>query len=62
MTEGAKSVLEAFEALPEEARDEVVAELIRRAAQSDHESPGDEELVAAADRVFSDYDRSEHES
>ena len=62
MSEGAKGVLEAFEALPEEARDEVLAELIRRAAQSDHKSPSDDELVAAADRVFSEYDRSENQS
>jgi hypothetical protein len=62
MSEGAKSVLEAFDALPEEAREEVLAELIRRVAQSDHDSPSDDELVSAADRVFSEYDRSENES
>jgi len=62
MSEGAKSVLEAFDALPEEAREEVLAELIRRVAQSDHDLPSDDELVSAADRVFSEYDRSENES
>ena len=62
MSEGAKSVLEAFDALPEEAREEVLTELIRRVAQSDHDSPSDDELVSAADRVFSEYDRSENES
>jgi hypothetical protein len=62
MSEGAKSVLEAFEALPADAREEVLAELIRRVAQSDYESPNDEELMSAADRVFSEYDRGENES
>jgi len=62
VTEGAKSVLDAFEALSDEAREEVLAELIRRAARSDHESPSDDELVAAAGRVFSEYDRSENQS
>lgn len=61
MSEGAKSVLEAFDALPEQAR-EVLAELIRRSAQGDHDAPSDDELVSAADRVFSEYDRSEQES
>ena len=59
MTDGVKSVLEAYESLPESEREEVLAELIRRAAHSDHQSPTDDELVEAADRVFLEYDRSE---
>ena len=62
MTEGAKSVLEAFESLPVHERKEVLAELMHRAAQGDHQPPGDNELVEAADRVFSEYDRSEGQS
>ena len=62
MTDGAKSVLEAFEALPESEREEVLAELIRRVAHSDHGSPTDDELLEVADRVFLDYDRSENEA
>ena len=62
MTDGVKSVLEAFESLPESEREEVLAELIRRAAHSDHHSATDEELVQAADRVFLEYDRSENEA
>ncbi len=62
MSEGAQSVLDAFEALSDDAREEVLAELIRRAAQSDHESPSDDELVTAAGRVFSEYDRSENQN
>ena len=62
MTDGVKSVLEAFESLPESEREEVLAELIRRAAHGDHGSPTDEELVQSADRVFLEYDRSENEA
>ncbi len=59
MTQGAKSVLEAYEALPREEREAVLAELVRRAAQSDHEVPSETELVELADQVFLEYDRSE---
>jgi hypothetical protein len=59
MTSGAKSVLDAFEQLPPAEREEVVAELLRRAASSVHESPTDEELLGAADAIFLDLDQRE---
>jgi hypothetical protein len=59
MTSGAKSVLDAFEQLPPAEREEVVAELLRRAASSAHETPTDEELLSAADAVFLDLDQRE---
>lgn len=62
MSDGARSVLDAFESLPTNEREEVLAELIRRAAHRDHESPNEAELVEAADRVFLEYERSESES
>ena len=62
MTDGAKSVLEAFESLPELEREEVIAELFRRVARGVHSSPSDQELVEAADRVFTEYDRRESQS
>ena len=43
MTDGVKSVLEAYELLQDSEREEVLAELIRRAAHSDHRGPSDEE-------------------
>jgi hypothetical protein len=43
VTDGVKSVLEAYESLAESEREEVLAELFRRAAE----------------RVFLEYDRSE---
>lgn len=62
MSHGARSVLEAFEALPAKEREEVLAELIRRAASRDYEPIHDDDLTAAADRIFVDYDRSESEN
>jgi hypothetical protein len=59
MTQGAKGVLEAYEALPPQEREAVLAELIRRAAKSDHEVPSETELVELADQVFLEYDRNE---
>jgi hypothetical protein len=59
MTSGAKSVLDAFEQLPPAEREKVVAELLRRAASSAHESPTDEELLGAADAIFLDLDQRE---
>jgi hypothetical protein len=62
MSPGAKSVLEAFDSLSSEEREEVLGELLRRAGHSDHESPGDEELLAAADQVFMELDRRESQN
>ena len=59
MSSGAKSVLDAFEQLPPGEREEVVAELLRRTAASQHESPTDEELLGAADAIFVELDRRE---
>lgn len=54
--------MEAFESLPELEREEVIAELFRRVARGVHSSPSDQELVEAADRVFTEYDRRESQS
>jgi hypothetical protein len=62
MSPGAKSVLEAFDSLSTDEREEVLGELLRRAAQADHETPTDEELIAAADKVFLELDRRESQS
>ena len=59
MSSGAKAVLDAFEQLPPGERNEVVLELLRRAAASSHESPSDDELLRAADEVFLELDRPE---
>ena len=59
MTRDAQSVLDAFDQLPPGERDEVVRELLRRAAQPWHECASDEELLQAADAVFLELDRRE---
>jgi hypothetical protein len=59
MSSGARAVLDAFEQLPPSERNEVVLELLRRAAASSHESPSDDELLRAADEVFLELDRRE---
>jgi hypothetical protein len=59
MSGGAKRVLDAFEQLPPDERDEVVVELLRRVAMAPHDSPSDDELLHAADDVFHELDRRE---
>jgi hypothetical protein len=59
MTQGAKRLLEEFEALPESDRAEVLAELLRREALAPHDVPDAEELTATADRLFVELDRRE---
>lgn len=60
MSSGAKAIIDALDDLPPAEREEVVAELLRRVGASDHASPADEELTAAADQVFLALDRAEH--
>lgn len=59
MGEAARQVLETLERLPEAEREEVVGEILRRAAMSEHGLPDEQELVEAADRLFLELDRRE---
>ena len=59
MTQAARKLLDEFEALPDEDRAELVAELLRRTAFAPHDLPEDDDLVAAADRLFVELDRQE---
>jgi hypothetical protein len=59
VTQATKKLLDEFEALPEPDRSELVAELARRVALLPHDAPRDEDLVAAADRLFIELDRRE---
>ena len=60
MTQAAKKLLEDFDALSAQDRAEILAEFMRRIALHPHDLPQDEDLVAAADQVFSELDRHEH--
>lgn len=59
MTNAARQLIDSFEALPEQEKREVLAQLLRRLIDSPYPSPSDEELTHAADQVFQDYDRRE---
>lgn len=59
MTQAARKLIEEFDALPEHDRSEIVAELARRVAQAPHDLPNDQDLLAAADRLFIELDRRE---
>jgi hypothetical protein len=61
MTQRAKRLLDDFEALPDQERQQVLAELLRRATFGPHELPDDEDLTAAANQVFADLDRDEEQ-
>jgi hypothetical protein len=60
MSRGAEAIIAALDELPPAEREEVVAELLRRVALSEHAAPSDDELTAAADQVFKALDRREN--
>ena len=59
MTQVVEKLVAAFDALPEAQRQEVIAELLRRARTEAHDLPTDGDLVAAADAAFQELDRRE---
>ena len=59
MTQTTKKLLEQIEALPDQERSELVAELARRVALDPHDGPSNEDLVSAADRLFIELDNHE---
>ena len=59
MTAEAKHIIDDFESLPDPAKREVLAELIRMSRYLDYPSMTDDELVSAADEIFAEYDRRE---
>ena len=59
VTQAMQKLLEEFDALPDRDRSELVAELARRIALAPHDLPHDDDLVAAADRLFTELDRRE---
>jgi len=59
VTQATQKLLDEFEALPDRDRSELVAELARRVALAPHDLPHDDDLVAAADHLFTELDRRE---
>ncbi|HVB39390.1 MAG TPA: hypothetical protein VNE83_00720 [Terriglobales bacterium] len=59
MTRATEQILAEFEALPDQERSELMAEMARRVAHAPHDVPSNEDLIAAADELFGDLDRRE---
>ncbi len=59
MTADAKHIIEDFGALPDPAKREVLAELLRMSRYIDYPEVSGDELLSAADEVFLEYDRRE---
>ena len=59
MTQATKKLLDEFDALPDLDRSELLAEFVRRVALAPHDLPHNDDLVAAADRLFVELDRRE---
>ena len=59
MGDAARDLLKSFESLSETDQREVLAQLLRRAADLPYSFPSDDELVRAADQVFQELDRRE---
>jgi hypothetical protein len=59
MTAEAKHIVEDFEALPDPAKREVLAELVRISGRIDYPAMSDDELISAANDVFLGYDERE---
>jgi len=59
MTAEARNVIEEFRSLPDAAKREVLAELMRISRTIDYPPVSDDELVSAANDVFLAYDERE---
>jgi len=61
VTAQGKHIIDEFEALPDQTKREVLAELIRSARFIEYPEVPAEELLSAANEIFLDYDRRESE-
>jgi hypothetical protein len=61
MTADAKHIVDDFQALPDTAKREVLAELVRITGRIDYPSVTDDELLSAANEAFLSYDERENE-
>jgi hypothetical protein len=59
MTKSVKVLLESFDQLPDEAKREAAAEILRRTAQFNLPPLEDQALVEAADNLFLELDKRE---
>ena len=59
MTNAVRQLIDSFEALPEDEKHEVLAQLLQRLLGSPYSSPSENELTRVADLVFREYDSDE---
>ena len=59
MTSAAKQLIDSFEALTAQEKQEVLAQLLRRLTDVDYAPLSDDALLHAADAAFQDYDLRE---
>jgi hypothetical protein len=57
----AERLMHEYEALPHTEQQQVLAEMLRRAALEPHDLPTGDDLVAAADHIFQELDRREQQ-
>ena len=62
MSKAAQDFLRSFKALPPSDQHDVLVQLLREPIEAGYESPSDDQLIAAADLVFLEYDRAEKAS
>ena len=62
MTKAAQDLLRSFKALPPSDQHDVLVQLLREPIEASYEAPSHDQLVAAADLVFLEYDRAEKAS
>ncbi len=61
MTSTGKHIVDDFESLPDPEKREVLSNLLKISRDIDYPEVADQELVAAADAVFVEYDRMEQQ-
>ena len=62
MTKVAQDFLRSFKALPPSDQHDVLVQLLREPIEATYEALSDDQLIAAADLVFLEYDRAEKAS
>lgn len=62
MTNAAQDFLRSFKALLPTDQHEVLVQLLREPIEVSYEAPSDDQLVAAADLAFLEYDKAEQAS
>jgi hypothetical protein len=60
MSNAASQLLRSFKALSPSEQHDVLVQLLREPIEAEYQAPSDDELVALAEEVFLEYDKSEN--